>query len=169
MKEIKLNQGLITFIDDEDFELVSKYHWYAYKSNNTFYVQTKVTKDGKRVNIKMHRLIMNVRGREVIDHKDRNALNNTKSNLRLCNFAQNNCNKAGTGASKYRGVSIRKDKYTTKKGEERIYKYWVASIEINGKSKQIGSFKTEKEAALRYNEYAKLVHHEFAYINDVEI
>jgi hypothetical protein len=167
MKEIKLTQGKVALIDDEDFELVSKYKWHAHNDGHTFYAETKVWNGGVKIKLRMHRLIMNAKEDEVIDHRDRNGLNNQKSNLRSCTHSQNNTNRVGIGKSSFRGVSIKIRKHKSKNGTIKEYSYWLASIQINGKSKSLGYFKTEVEAALRYNEEAIKVHGEFAYLNQV--
>ena len=38
MKEIKLSQGKVTLVDDEDFEYLNQWKWCAMKGNSTFYV-----------------------------------------------------------------------------------------------------------------------------------
>ena len=45
-------------VDDEDFEKLIKYKWYAHKHRNTFYAVGS-TKKPNPIRIKMHRLIMN--------------------------------------------------------------------------------------------------------------
>lgn len=72
--------GKAAEVDTEDFELVSKYSWH-YRDG---YAVTKTKRpDGKRVTLQMHRLVMGTTDPLVIvDHKDRNRLNNTRDNLR---------------------------------------------------------------------------------------
>lgn len=43
MKTIQLTQGKIAMVDDEDFERLNQYKWYALKSRNTYYaVQIRI-------------------------------------------------------------------------------------------------------------------------------
>lgn len=64
-------------------------------------------------------------------------------------------------SSKYKGVSYRND--TAKRT-----KPWRADISIDNTNKYLGSFTTEEEAALMYNEWAVKVHGSGAYINIIE-
>lgn len=81
-----------------------------------------------------------------------------KNNLRICTKSQNCSNRTAiiSGKSKYKGVSWSK-----------AHKLWLAQIAVNGKNKNLGRFKTEEEAALKYNEAAIELHKEFAYINTI--
>lgn len=153
MKEISLSQGKVALVDDEDFDYLNQYKWYANRFKYTFYAITH-----RRINkydhkIYMHRLIMNP-GREIhIDHKDRNGLNNQKNNLRIATYSQNNCNRKGSGASQYLGVSIRRNgKFT-------------ARIKADGYYKNLGVFDNEIDAAIAYDNAAKIYHGEFANLN----
>lgn len=91
----------------------------------------------------------------VVDHIDRNTLNNNINNLRAATIAENSKNRISrpNSSSRYLGVALNKGKY------------WQADIYINGRSKYLGCFKTEAEAALCYNEAAKKHHGEFANLN----
>lgn len=93
---------------------------------------------------------------KLIDHKDRNQLNNCIDNLREANLSQNGCNRKGYGVSKYLGVSLNR------------HGKWVAMITINKKKKYLGSFIDEKEAALKYNEWAIKIHGDFANPNIID-
>lgn len=95
----------------------------------------------------------------MIDHADRNKLNNNIDNLRECTASQNNSNKLGKAigkcASDYKGVV----KYGNR---------WLATIGKDGGRKHIGSFSTEVDAALAYNRSAVKKHGEFAYLNIIK-
>ena len=62
MREISLTQGLVAIIDDEDFESISKFTWYAKANYNTFYAAT-----GKKTTY-MHRLLCPCLNGMVVDH-----------------------------------------------------------------------------------------------------
>jgi hypothetical protein len=164
---IPLQSGLSTIIDAEDLSLIQKYTgWYAHKSQNgKFYVRGYdpagyIPILRKQKAVKMHRVIMRVNDPKVfVDHKNHNGLDNTKLNLRLCNQSQNQQNRSGAAknsASKYLGVSLHKRKNGV---------MFTASIRLNGKSKTLGRFKSDREAALKYNEAATIHFGEFASLN----
>lgn len=156
MKLIPLTQGLFTKVDDEDYEYLIKYKWFAHysKSTDTYYVQH--VEKGKCLH--MHREIMKTPDWLFADHIDGDTLNNQKSNLRNCTRQENNRNKRKKTVygSKYKGVN--------KRSENR----YISKIKVNEKSTIIGTFKTEKEAAIAYNEKALLIFGEFANLNIIE-
>jgi len=77
---IKLsNSDTVCFVDEADYELVSKYTWYVMVEKN--YIRTSRVVDGKKKTIYLHRLIMNPESWEDVHHKDRNTFNNRRSNL----------------------------------------------------------------------------------------
>jgi hypothetical protein len=93
VKEITLTQGKTTMVDDVDFEILSKFKWAI---TNKGYAKRTIRIDGKLKTILLHRVIMGVseENRHIfVDHIDRDPLNNTKSNLRVCNHMQNQWNK----------------------------------------------------------------------------
>lgn len=118
----------------------------------------------------MHRMILNPPQNLFVDHKDRNGLNNQRDNLRICTASQNQKNKIATGVSKYLGVSIHKNKHKIYLKKKKLYliyinEYWIAHINVNGKSIHLGLFKDEIEAAKAYNKAAKKYHGDFARLN----
>lgn len=147
MKEIKLDNNIITTIDDEDYDRVSQYKW-CYKARGY------AIRYGD--NVRMHRYILNITDPKIqIDHRNGNKLCNEKWNLRIATTSQNQANrpKLVNGTSKYKGVRRHKQ------GK------WEARITYRYKVIQIGLFVTEDEAALAYNKKATELFGEFAYLN----
>jgi hypothetical protein len=93
-----------------------------------------------------------------VDHIDGNKQNNNVNNLRWATITENNrnrCKREGT-LSAYKGVSL--NKYVNK---------WLAYICIDGRTKHLGYFDNEKEAAYAYNENAKYYFREYANLNNI--
>lgn len=157
MIEIPLTRGKVAWIDDEDWELVSQYKWFARTAGSgIFYANTSLPRNlGNQRCLIMHRLIMNAQPGQIIDHRDGNGLNNQKENLRFCTQMENLQNKhVGYGTSKYKGVAWYK-----------AYSKWCAEITHNKKRISLGYFDTEEEAALAYNKAALELFGEFASLN----
>ena len=94
--------------------------------------------------------------KDQIDHINRDKIDNRIDNLREASSAQNNQN-----------VGLRSDNASGIKGVTyyKITGKWVAKINISGKLKHIGYFKTLEEASQAYESYAKQHHGEFYYKN----
>ena len=155
MKYIKLTQGKRSIIDDEDFKRVSQYKWHFHSTGYAF-THARNTKDKK---LRLHRFILNPPKTILIDHINRDKLDNRKENLRFATKQQNGMNsgkKRKFTSSIYKGVQL--DKRAVQKNYPSI---WVARLA----NKHLGHYQTEKDAAKAYDLKAKELFGEFAYLN----
>jgi len=165
------NKGkYFAMVDDEDYEYISQFNWTAWIGNYTVYAYRNLP--NKKIDTKMfmHRQITNAPKGKDVDHINHNGLNNQKTNLRICTRAQNQKNKfpIKDSTSKYLGVSRKSNvKRRLKDGSVKTYisNKWVSYIKVNRKTIYLGTFETEKEAAVQYNKHAKKHHGEFANLN----
>jgi hypothetical protein len=160
MKEIKLTQGLVALVDDEDFDYLNQWKWYAYKNGNVYYTKRNLTINGITTQITMHSDIIKILDGMMVDHIDHNGLNNQKHNLRLCTHAQNQHNRLRNKVNKtgFKGVYY----YTNKRNGNVLIK---AFIKINGNKNHIGYFNTTIDAARAYDKKAIELFGEFACTN----
>lgn len=98
MKEITLTKGYIAWVDDEDYEVLSYYKWHALDSHPVHIYAAKwlLRVPGfPRVALRMHHAVLGIIGSELnkrnllVDHIDRNSLNNQKYNLRIATRSVN--------------------------------------------------------------------------------
>lgn len=139
MKEIKLTQGKIAFIDDEDYEIVSQFKWYYHQTGYAF------TSDGKGGKLRMHYAIMARLPKFQVDHINGNRLDNRRHNLRHVKALYNCWNKGlpSNNTTGYKGVDW-----------DKKAKKWRARIKINYKNYYLGTFDNALDAAQAYNNAA---------------
>lgn len=158
MKEIKLTQGRFAMLDNEDFDRVNQFRWYADKDKSAqvlWYAARHVYINGRRTTQKLHQFILG--DGEKIDHRNGNGLDNRKENLRRASASQNGANRrkqVKPASSTFKGVTFVKARGN-----------WRASIKINGSRIPLGSHSQEIDAATAYNEAARRLFGEFAKLN----
>lgn len=148
---IPMTRGLWVIVDESDYELVKAYKWYPVKCKRTFYAMASVKPAEKKIFIQMHRLIMNTEKDLVVDHKDRNGLNNSRSNLRNCTMSDNRKNAAAPRNSN--------------SGIKGIRERPSGRFQVIFSGEYLGMFETKAEAILAYNQASLKSHGEFAYQN----
>lgn len=154
---IPLTAGKVALVDEADYESLSRFHWYCLSSGYA-YTRNKII--GRQL---MHRFILNANPGQCTDHINRDRLDNRRCNIRLCSFSENNKylpkrNRLGRQQSQYKGVCL------SRTGSARP---WRATIVVSGKQVSLGTFASEAEAAIAYNEAARMNHGEFAYQNTI--
>lgn len=147
---IKLtNRSFFFEIDAEGFDKIKNYSWHYEPDNKSI----RGTINGKKVFL--HRFLLDFPEGHV-DHKNRNRLDLTRNNLRVCPPHLNQLNKRKTSrptTSQFKGVSA----LTNGKFRARIS---IGKLKLS-----LGIFKTEIEAAQAYDTRAKELHGEFACLN----
>jgi len=141
-----------TFIDLEDFERVRKLKWGLSGGKGYSYAVNEKTR------CPLHRFLMKTK--KMVDHIDRNTLNNRKANLRICDKSTNaqNGKMHKDNKSKYKGVCFSKG-----------MKKYVAQIKRKDSSNEvIGYFSSAKEAAKAYDKAAIAHFGKFARTNHME-
>lgn len=155
MKKIPLTSGGYALVDDEDYEFLVQWSWRIWKPQNRHAVYVRRGYDSKA----MHRIILGLDDPSiVVDHRNHDGLDNTRSNLRVCTTGENCRNRKvnPNTTSGYKGLYL-----------NRATNKWVARIKHKKKCYRLGTFPTAEEAAEAYNVKAKELHGEFAYLNPV--
>lgn len=158
MKTIELTKGKVALVDDEDYDLLRRYRWIAYKKHNTWYARCSVefpSENGKRQRISVHMHQQVLLWFEGVDHVNRNGLDNRRENLRRASAGENARNIAKKdGTSRFMGVCWHPAK-----------EKWMASMSLNGRCKYLGYFDDEEDAAHAYDDAVQKVHPGFAQLN----
>jgi hypothetical protein len=156
-RRIYLGEGEWAILDQQDYYRLCNFKWHVNGTNGKFYAVRQIKVDNKHTKrMYLHREIMNAPKGFVVDHKDGNSFDNRRVNLRLATRSQNSCNKRKRANTSSQFIGIYWDKAKRK---------WVARIKYQGKSRMIGNFVDEIEAAKAYDEAAKKYHREFARLN----
>lgn len=154
-REIQLTQGKVAIVDDEDFEWLNQWKWYAHRYDKIWYAErNKPRPYVEKKTIRMHAVILG--NDKWADHKNGNGLDNRRDNLRECTYSQNVMNRGiqSNNTSGYIGVAWHKK-----------IDAWVAYIQVNRKRINLGRFTTKEEAAYVRDQAAIKYHGEFSHLN----
>ena len=134
-REVPLSGGAFALIDDDDMTLVSQYKWHI---NDGGYAVWRGIREGRKVTVRMHRLINNTPDGFITDHKNHNRLDNRRSNLRTTtqkgNMANYRCagvcfdRSRGKWLARYKGRYV--GRYSTKDEALRAYQLAKSGVAI---------------------------------------
>lgn len=156
IEHVLFNTGKIALFDEEDYKalLLKISPGCRLYQSATGYVRAGFKIDSNVLHIPVHRVILNAKPHEIVDHINMNPLDNRRSNIRIGNKSTNSANRNAYSKlhSKilYKGVSYNGPKTR-----------FVAKIN----NKYIGTFDTQEEAAKAYDKEAVRIFGEFARTN----
>lgn len=146
MKEIELTKGYVTIVDDECYPYLSMFKWWVLDTHPVHsYACRWLPKIKPRVALRMHHTIIGVsasylkKNDLVVDHIDRDGLNNQRSNLRIVDRRTNALNSERSDNA----TGIRWDGY---RGRFKL-------VDLKHDKKFIGWFRTHEEAIVARASY----------------
>lgn len=138
------NTGTEFYFDWDDFNKIKNYCWSEYINDRGYHSLRSHEPTTHKV-VKFYQLIVDY---DLVEHEDRNPLNNRKSNLRQATVQENCRNRSLSIKNKSGFVGVHFDKTRDR---------WVASITIDYKQINLGRFinkedaiKTRLKAELKY-------------------
>jgi hypothetical protein len=138
--KLETNNGYEFIVDDTTMISLLNRQWR--RSNNGYIVSVSYIKGSGRKNQKnncvyLHRVLTQACPGQVVDHKNRNKLDNRLDNLRLCTQKENAQNSKDliNNTSGYKGVSWHKSA-----------KKWEANIHIDNKKMYLGVYEDIEDA-----------------------
>lgn len=111
MRTILLTQGKVTIVDDDAPPWIFEVKWFAARRRpeGIFYAVRNIAREGGGQTLQLlHRVIMDAKPGEEVDHKHGDGLNNRKENLRITTHMGNSHGFArvrSDNTSGYRGVA----------------------------------------------------------------
>ena len=138
MREIPLTQGQVALVDDEDYEDLNQFKWYAHWHRHTksFYAARGVRlTNGKMRQELMHRRILGLKhgDKRQCDHIYHKTLDNRRDRIRIVTPGENTHNRYCKGYS-----------------WDRARHKFLAQIKVGGINKHLGYYDTPAEARAAY-------------------
>jgi len=159
MKHIELTKGKFAIVDDEDYELLSRFKW-CY--NGKYAVRGQWNSESKCTDIiSMHRFLTGFPDDKQIDHINGDKLDNRRSNFRACSGKENQRNMSLRNGYSTKGVH-----YMRKRSH--LSSPWQAYITVDRKRKHLGYYETQQDAQKAYNSAAIEHFGEFARVVEIE-
>lgn len=154
MATVKVGISHVAQVDDADLALVAAHRWRVVAAANSDIRYAITTIEGHHT--LMHRLIAGAARGEIVDHANRDGLDNRRQNLRRCTAAENLRNRK-THRSNRSGL---KGVYFEGRGQR--VKRWRAQIVCGGEKRTLGIFETKEAAHAAYCAAAQKLHGQFA-------
>jgi hypothetical protein len=157
------SKGEEFWFDLEDYDKIKDYCWYL-AGHGYFKARTLKSDNFKSDKIYLHRIIMDAKDGELVDHihHNKNECNydNRKSNLRIVGYSENGMNSVipANNKSGCKGVFY-----------DNTYNKWVARICINRKTIQIGSYESISDAIDARQDAEKKYFGKYSYFNTESI
>lgn len=153
MAIIYLYGGEEALVDDDDFDELSRYKWHKHGggyAQRLVYTYISKGKYNKR-SVLMHRHIMEPVDGLVVDHINRDRLDNRRGNLRVITQAQNVFNKGiqSNNKSGYRCIHWDINR-----------RRWVVQVKILGKNSNLGRYKSIDDA-IRVRDDFEAIHRHY--------
>lgn len=127
--KVKLNENTFMLCDIEDWERLKNHHWHL---NAVGYAASGTTDKS----MLFHKEVTGTKS-EIIDHINRNKLDNRKENLRIADKRINTINRElqPNNTTGHKGVYL-----------DKRYNTWFARITVLGETIHLGTYKTKEEA-----------------------
>lgn len=147
---IRLNHGCYALVNTAELSKLVGRTWYADRHRNTWYARAKARRaDGSWSHVKMHRVLLNAKDGDEVDHDDGNGLNNSaifgELNIAIVTTRENSQNKHTIRTSDKPGVIWIMSRHK-----------WRSGIWIHGKNIHLGYFVIESDAASAYKQACDL-------------
>lgn len=151
---VSLTRGLCAKVDAADYEWAMQWQWQAVGRPGLWYAVRTCRAAGQKRSVRMHRELLGVSPGLQVDHRNRDSLDNRRSNLRTASVADNGANRSyRLSKTGFRGV------------HEQASGRFVATARKMGVFHCAGTYDTPLEAALAYDALAKSLFADFANLN----
>jgi hypothetical protein len=157
---IPLTQGYVARVDDPDAEWLLQWTWRAARTEHGVYAARLTRVDepgGPNQFVSMHRALLGLPPGRVplVDHRNRDRLDNHRENLRVCSPTLNNANAPTRGNMHgFKGVVY--------EAERRRYR---AELYFEGRRHRSTRYRTAEGAARGYDDLARRYFGPFALLN----
>lgn len=152
VKEIILNNGYKTIVDEMDYLTFSKHKWHARESRGKVYACRAIYNNGEQKILRLSREVLGNYLKLEVDHINGDTLDNRMINLREANRSQNMANMRNHNPSGFKGITPIQNK-------------WRAQICFKYRKISLGTFETKEQAAKAYDCAARKYFGEFAHTN----
>lgn len=154
---MRLKTGELVLFDRQDYEKVAAHYWapggrIRSSGAKNLYIRAYICGNNSKRMILLHRVIMDAKSGELIDHINHDYLDNRRTNLRFATHQQNSQNRHQRNTKKeIAGVTYRKDR-----DGYRI------RLKVDGKMRSFGYCKNLEDAEKRLIELKNKYYGEFS-------